>query len=65
LIPRINLRWELTSGWFSEKTPEESDDANTPQKNRPKSHIPERKITAISHRFDKNVTDIPAPECQD
>jgi len=40
LIPEQFLGWVLCSRMFPEKTPEESDDAQDPQQNRPKSHIP-------------------------
>jgi len=36
---------------FRKLTPEESDRSNSPDENRPKSHIPERELTGISHCF--------------
>ena len=52
-------------GMFPEKTPEESDNYETPHENRPKTE----KLGGInqwfSHRFAENLTVIPLPECED
>jgi len=52
-------------GWISRKTPEESDDANTPHENRSKCEKLVRFIPGFSSLFEQNLTIIPVRECED